>query len=50
MVSSPEIEVYFYGPVAQSNLTENNLDQMNPEDYGPDGIEDDEAYVFHHWG
>ena len=31
-------------------LTENNLDQIIPEDYGSDGIEDVEARVFHHWG
>jgi len=40
-------------PVARESplylLTENNLDQINPEDYGPDGIEDDVARVFHHW-
>ncbi|RLN28890.1 structural maintenance of chromosomes protein 3 [Panicum miliaceum] len=27
---------------------ENDLDELNPEDYGPADIEDDEARVFHH--
>ena len=31
-------------------LIENDLDQLNPEDYGPVDIEDDEARVFHHQG
>ena len=40
-------------PVARESplylLAKNNLNQMNLEDYGPDGIEDDVARVFHHW-
>ena len=31
-------------------LIENDFDQLNPEDYGPADIEDDEARVFHHQG
>ena len=31
-------------------LIENDLDQLNPEDYGPADIEDDEAHIFHHQG
>ncbi|KAG2565434.1 hypothetical protein PVAP13_7NG041100 [Panicum virgatum] len=29
-------------------VEENDFDQLNPEDYGPADIEDDEARVFHH--
>ena len=29
-------------------LIENDFDQLNPEDYGPADIEDDEARIFHH--
>jgi hypothetical protein len=29
-------------------VTENDLDQLNPMDYGPADIEDDDARVFHY--
>ena len=31
-------------------LIKNDLDQPNPEDYGPADREDDEAHIFHHQG
>ena len=32
-------------------VTEHDIDEiMNPEDYGPSDIKDDEARVFHHHG